>query len=370
MGILGTEGKALKRIKKANEESGIALVVVLGVVSLFSVLVTMQIATSKVVAIISKVSVDRNKNKYAAESATAYTQWMLMNYNFNNPTQDLPEEEEDQEEIWVADGKEHKLEMVDGITAKVAVFDVARGWDINQLKAQKSNLLSQYSLENDELRDQLDEFFAVFEDYTDQDDLLRHPEFGMEKDDYESLGYENFPRNGEMHFREEMYWLKKVEYLVPRLNDLELDTALPDSLFQVLEPKRSQETRTPRNPRQTSTSFWSAPMHWLEANVVGGFTEGERELILECRQEGFTDELTIQECLGFELFSKLRGIRGLSFNPSGTAVFTIDVSTFSPNGEITRRLVTTMNLRNIPSLVGKSDVGGVTPLVYWQKIFY
>ena len=362
---MGAKRRTLKRMSHLRSESGIALIVVLGIVSLFSVLVTMQITTSKVVAVISKVGVDRNKTKYAAESATAYAQWLIMNYNFNNPTQSTPEDEE--EEIWVADGQEHELEMVDGITAKVSIYDVARGWDINQLKTQRSNIMNQQALENEELREQLDEFFAVFDDYTDPDDLHRHPEFGMEKDDYESLGLENFPRNGNLQFREEMYWLKNVHYLVPRLKELNLNTALPDTLFQVVPPPGIQ---TRGNTRQSRTPFWSAPMHWLEANVTGGFTESERDLILKCRQEGFIDELTIQECLGFELFSKLRGIRGLTFNPRGTVVFTIDVTAFAPNGEIARRLVTTMDLRNLPSLAGSSDVGGVTPLTYWQKIFY
>ncbi len=346
-----------------KNENGLALIIVLGVVSLFTVLSGMLISSSKVAGISSRINVDRSRAKYAAESATAFTHWMVMNYNFNRPKELI--EEDSEEEAWLADGTVHKLNMVDGLTAEVKIFDVNRGWNIRKLRNEKSKLINRYALEDDEKREEYNRFFAVFNDYIDRDNKNRsHPDYGMENDDYDALGFENFPRNSSVVFREEMYWLDSVKFLVPNLGDLESSTALPDDLFRVIAPRGISD------PGSNQYSFWSAPMHWLESNIRDGFSGSERSIVSECRENGFTDELTLQECLGFDLFSKLKSIRGLSFDPRSTQVYTIDVTVSSVNGEINRRMVSTINLKNIPAFVGNSNVGRMVTLPYWQKIFY
>ncbi len=346
-----------------KNENGLALIIVLGVVSLFTVLSGMLISSSKVAGINSKINVDRSRAKYAAESATAFTHWMVMNYNYNRPAELI--EEDSDEEAWLADGTSHKLNMVDGLTAEVKIFDVNRGWNILQLRNEKSKLINRYALEDDEKRENFERFFAVFNDYIDRDNKNRsHPDYGMENDDYDALDYENFPRNSSVVFREEMYWLDGVKFLVPNLGNFELATALPDDLFRVIAPRGIAD------PGSNQYSFWSAPMHWLESNSGDGFSSSEENIIKECREKGFIDELNLQECLGFDLYSKLKSIRGLSFDPKSTQVYTIDVTVSSANGEISRRMVSTMNLKNLPAFVGNSDVGSITILPYWQKIFY
>ncbi len=346
-----------------KSETGLALIIVLGVVSLFTVLSGMLISSSKVAGINSKINVDRSRAKYAAESATAFTHWMVVNYNYNRPTE-LVEEDSD-EEAWLADGSVHKLDMVDGLTAEVKIFDVNRGWNILQLRNEKSKLINRYALEDDEKREDFEQFFAVFNDYIDRDNKNRsHPDYGMENDDYDALDYENFPRNSNVVFREEMYWLKGVKFLVPNLENFESTTALPDDLFRVIAPRGIAD------PGSNRYSLWSAPMHWLVSNTSDGFSGSEQNIITECRGKGFTDELTLQECLGFDLYSKLKSIRGLSFDPKTTLVYTIDITVSSTNGEISRRMVSTMNLKNLPVFIGNSDVGSSTTLPYWQKIVY
>jgi hypothetical protein len=349
---------------KYHDERGLALIIVLGVVSLFSVLSAMLIGSSKVAGISSKVNVDRSRAKYAAESATAFTQWMVMNYNFNNPSRDTVLDDP-AEEPWWADSSEHYLEMVDGIIAKVKIFDVNRGWNIKQLADERTKTLQNYAAEDDELQEKLTEFFAVFNDYVDKDNRNRsHPTYGMENEDYESIGLENFPRNNEIQFREEMYWVKNVECLVPKLEDLKSSYVLPDDLFRVVAPPGISD------PGAKTMSFWSAPMHWLQAQSRNRFSGSDQELIRQCREEGYFDENAIKECLGFDLYSELKAIRNLTFDPKSAVVYTIDVSAAYPSGDVTRRLVSTLNLRDIPVVSGRSEIGPIKPLNYWQKIVY
>ena len=362
---------------RLKEESGIAFILVLGVVSLFAVLVTMQITTSKISAVSSKVNTDRSKTKFAAESAAAFAQWMLIVDNFANTIQDTSSEEE-LEKIWRADGRPRTLEMEDGSIASIKVTNAigSNVDDINQLKSQRTQIINQRAGDNEVLREQLEEFFAVFEDYTDGDDLLRHPEFGMEKDDYESEGLENFPRNANMQFREEIYWIKNVEhYKNDLLSEFRRNTALPENLFQILPPPG---INAPGNSGGRRTNFYSETPdslaskieNSLASKIVDGLDESERQIIQECQNEVFVDVATTRECLGLELTAKLNGIRGgINYNPDAI-VYTIDVTASSPNREITRRLVSSINLRDLPRQSGRSDVGGVTPLVYWQKISY
>ncbi len=337
--------------------------VVLGVISLFSVLSAMLITTSKVAGISSKVNVDRSVAKYHTESATSFVQWMVMNYNFNYPSRDELGIDDVEEESWWADGRDHTLEMADGFMAKVKIFDVNRGWNIDRLNSEKNRIINQRAGDDEEMQDNIEEFFAVYQDYVDGDDLLRHPTFGMEKDDYERIGLEDFPRNRKVQFREEMYWIKNVKYLAPDLERMESSTALPDTLFRVPPPLNISDPI--RNKRYT---FWSAPMHWLQTNLPGGLSSSDRQTITECRSEGFVDQPTIEECLGLDLASRLRSL--VTFNPRDTVVFTLDAIVTSPNGEISRRQVSTLNLRNLPAQRGDSDVGRVVTLPYWQKVYY
>ena len=55
-----------------------ALVIVLGSAALFAVLAAMMITSAQTSRIVTKVNTERSQMKYAAESALAYGQWMIM----------------------------------------------------------------------------------------------------------------------------------------------------------------------------------------------------------------------------------------------------------------------------------------------------
>ncbi len=351
-----------------EDESGLALIIVLGVVSLFAVLAAMLISSAKVTGINSKINVDRSLMKYAAESATAYTQWVIINFYYNNPNLNTGANAGigDASESWWADGSEHQLNLPDNIIASVKIYDVNRGWDINQLKnrGEQLQIKNRLGFENPELQDRLEEFFAILNDYIDREDkALSHPDYGMENDEYAQLGWENFPRNGDLVFREEIYWIKNVEALAPGLTNFKIEVALPDDMFRILPPPGIRSS----TGRKRTYSFWSAPIYWLETQIQD-LTVGDRDRILDCRQKGFVDIDTIQQCLGFELFQKLQG--RVSFDPKDTEVFTIDVVASTPNGDVQRRQVSTIDLKHLPTGVGDSNVIFTPPLIYWQKIFY
>ena len=134
---MGTERKDLNQSKILHDDNGLALIIVLGVVVLFSILASMLIFSTKIVGISSKVNTDRSRLKYTAESATALSQWLVMNYNFNNNDADLGID--DDEERWYADGQHHRLKMFEGLQASVKIYDVNRGWNISELPQQKKH---------------------------------------------------------------------------------------------------------------------------------------------------------------------------------------------------------------------------------------
>ncbi|MDP7396533.1 MAG: hypothetical protein QF541_06675, partial [Lentisphaeria bacterium] len=114
-------------------DHGMALVIVLGSAALFAVLAAMMIASAQTSRIVTKVNTERSQMKYAAESALAYGQWMIMSDRRRFPNRrlgfrDIQREAVDTES-WMGDGKPHDVWVTDGILAHVRVLDAARGWD-------------------------------------------------------------------------------------------------------------------------------------------------------------------------------------------------------------------------------------------------
>ncbi|MEA2012378.1 MAG: hypothetical protein U9O87_04740, partial [Verrucomicrobiota bacterium] len=103
---------------KMNKNKGIALIIVLGVISVVMVMVLSMTSTSKISAVSSKIAKEHGNLKYSAESVAAHTIWMyicdrrrypsshknlLSNIDMNRIDQE--------EEVWLADGDSHTFTM-------------------------------------------------------------------------------------------------------------------------------------------------------------------------------------------------------------------------------------------------------------------
>ena len=330
-------------------DHGMALVIVLGSAALFAVLAAMMITSAQTSRIVTKVNTERSQMKYAAESALAYGQWMIMSDRRRFPNRrlgfrDIQREAVDTES-WMADGKRHDVWVTDGILAHVRVLDAARGWDFSTPKAARQTRQSFTATigDDEERRDQLDAFFDVLEDYLDGNDEPR--ELGMERDEYSAFGLEEFPRNDRLSLREEIYWLPNIELLIPR-RDNEMEV-LPQDLVRIVPPRNVGNFTGKPNVFSSSEAV---------IRTAAGIDGDEMVQLQECIQSWYEVQTPLEECLYLELFNKLN--TRMSLRAFG--VYTIEVRAGYNNGDITRRMVATLDLRNLP----KDHV------LYWQKITY
>ena len=352
-------GRILKRRSK-----GIALVIVLGMVFLYAVLGSMLVTAGKVAAISERVIAERANVKYSAESATAFAQWMVCTYNFNNP---IPKDERDPEEVvWGENATISNIDLNDGTIASVRILPVNRGQNIAKLATDRAKVIQTVAFDDDELNDVLNDFFADYLDYTDRDERYSPIGEGREQPDFER---EPYPRNGQMQFREEIYWIKNVDQFINFHGHYTLHEAIPADSFRLIPP-RDARGRVPGgvDPTASKNDFWAAPMGWLIMQIPGGLTAQDIEIIDECRSRGYSGSEGAENCLGFELFELLN--QHVAFDRQTSVVFTLDVTANTFGGAISRRIQSTMNLKNIPAAPA-SRVGATNQtLQYWHKQIY
>jgi hypothetical protein len=338
-----------KRRRPGRRQGGMALVVVLGAVSLFAVLAAMMITSSQTAKLITVVNIERSQMKYAAESALAYGQWMVMSDRRRFPNRrlgarDIQREAEDVES-WMADGKSHFVWVTDDILAEVQVKDAAQGWDFSSLQAvrqTKTTFMRTLDEHDDERREQLEIFFDILEDYLDPNDQQRLN--GMEEAEYEGLGIYDFPRNDSLSLREEVYWLPHIETLIPGLGDGALP---PQDLVRIVPPPNVRK-------------FTGKPALFSSSSEVirtaANLDSLELSNVRACIQEWYANKTPLNECLDPQTYQKVSSAMSLQ----AMGVYTFHVKAGYENGDVTRSMVATIDLRKLPA---KS-------LPYWQKVVY
>lgn len=353
-----------KRRPFRRRPRGIALVIVLGMVFLYAVLGSMLVTAGRVSAISERVISERSNVKYSAESATAFAQWMVATYNFNNP---IPKDDRDPEEVvWSENATISNIELVDLHKATIKVLPVNRGQNISKLATDRAKVIQTVAFDDSELDEVLNDFFADYLDYTDRDERYSPIGEGREQPDFD---VEPYPRNNQMQFREEIYWIKNIDQFINFHGQYTLREAVPADSFRLIPP-RDARGRVPGgvDPTGTKNDFWSAPIGWLIMQVQGGLTPLDLEAIKECQQRGYSGSEGAENCLGFELFELLN--QHVSFDRQQGVVFTLDVTATTEDGTISRRIQSTMNLKNIPSAPA-SRVGMTNnTLQYWHKQIY
>ncbi len=187
-----------------SNQSGMALVMVMGVLAVTMLLVVHIMSVCEVISRESYVDVQKYNLRAVAESAAEQTFWMHVvdRKLFNDRTlgQSLEGRIGDElDDVWMADRRMHTPFADQACNTYIA--GVEKALRVDQADSFKQNI----PIDDTERMETVTNFLDVLEDYTDGDDLPKLN--GKDGDDYEQEGLLAMPRNGEMQFREEFYWL-------------------------------------------------------------------------------------------------------------------------------------------------------------------
>ncbi len=343
-------------MKRRHRQRGIAIVIVLATVLLFFVVSTMAITASRSTRLAGKVQSQRAAGRYAAESALAYIEWMVLSDRAENREMSRLGEtsglaEDDLRLLWAADGKPFTLYPDETLAITFRILDANRGRNIEG-KTPGGRLRGELGIaaNPDDPNDiqEIDIFLDALDDYTDGDDQVRL--HGREQDDYQAEeNLENFPRNAPLEYAEEALWLPNVHTLMPGIDMTGRSGPVPEDLLRIVPP---QGRSFPRKP-----AFFSSSLQMIQS--VADLTSEEMQVVVAAREQWYENRVPIREGLG-ELYPKIA--RRMTFDESG--IFIIDVTASYLNGEINRRVAATIELDPVPR------AGDAGHLVYWRRLFY
>jgi hypothetical protein len=350
-----------------RRQRGMALIIVLGMISLFGVLTAMIVADSRVSAIVEKVNADRALSRYAAESATGYAQWMIA------CEKRRPQEGEEgwdaAAQQWQADGRTISWDMPNGMKVDLLIRDANTGHRLKGLRGSNRNRLVNNLAGDDVVAEEdLNVFFDTLADYVDRDS--NYSPNGMEVDDYSAVGLDNFPRNGVVQMREEVFWIREVSRLIDPHGKRDGAASIPDSYFRVTPPLDARGRVSVHGGDPTGrSSFWSLDPTWLQFEIDGGLSKADLDLIRECQQQSERSAAGAESCLGFELYQLIRS--KVEFDPARTRLFTIEGSARLPGSSISRRVVATLNLHQLPTASSSTLTEGKPQTVQlWRRQIY
>ncbi len=368
-----TDGRADQRMpepecgggRRRAGEDGMALLMVLGVVSAIGLMIAHLTIITEVTAIESKVAADRGQLRYAAESAAERAYWLLLadralNAN-RNLARSLDEADETQREAWMLDGREHEMTVM-GLRVSVSRLDADTGIDCSGSNAVQNLQRVLYSDDPEQDRELIDAFLDVARDYVDgRNGTSRN---GMEQADYEAEGLPDMPRDGPLEFAEEIYWLPGfAEAMFAETEAGAVVQRRRQRLFRIVPPKgMSFSARTSRRGRTTRSkpSFVSSTPEMIRR--LARLTPAELSEVLASRAHWLSDRTPLEETLAGDLLVRVMG--AFSFQESGVATFVATAS--APGGQAKRVLRVTRDCRP----TGAYADNGRQRLAYWEKLVY
>lgn len=310
----------------ASRQKGMALVAVLGVLAVAGLMIAHLAVLGEVVQRESAVAAERMRLKYAAESAVGDALWFYvvdrrLFANRSLGQLDVARENSDWEP-WMLDGRRHR--GGEDTTVTLALFDATGGIDLSG-DSPGSELRDRLDPEETDRNERIRAFLDLAADYADGNDLRREP-YGKEREDYEAEGIFNFPRNGPLQFREEVYWLEGWR------------DALSGHI-QLIPPRNVQVGgRTPGRARAAGRPPFFSSSPALIQNVLR-LTDNELELVLEARRAWREERVLLSDSLDADLLGRINS--SFSFAESGLA--TIEARAAAPRAGIHRQVRITLN---------------------------
>ena len=292
---------------RTDGQSGMALVLVLGVLASALLMVAHMMTVSELLAKEAKTCVLRSEFKYQAESATDVAFWMhltdrrLFSDRRMGETLDTRETYSDFEP-WMLDRQSHSFD--DG-RCMVYLNAADQGFRVDK----PESLMDLVDMDDTETKEMIEEFQDVLKDYTDGDDLKSL--YGMEKDDYEAEGFPTLPRNHDIQFREEVYWL-------PNWQDCIVGAV-------AIVPPRSMSFSSTDSEGE-KPSFFSSSDDYIQTLL--DLSDSEMEQVRLAKEAWEQDGVSLSESLDADLWYEISN--KFSFQESNEATISAMVS--NPDG--------------------------------------
>ncbi len=286
-----------------NHESGVALIMVLGVLAASMLLIAHLMLITEVIAKEAMVVTYKSRLRYQAESAADSTFWMHLTDRRLFSNRRLGQTEEDNLRAskdfapWMLDRRPHSFD--DGLVLTY-LSSGEEGFKISEPESLKNNV----SIDEVDLRNEIDIFIDVINDYIDTNDLRALN--GMERDEYQSEGFPTLPRNGKMEFRGEIYWLPNWRNVI----NGEIAIIPPPGLsFQAIGGRGASTGRP---------SFYSASNDLIKRTL--DLSDNDLAEVLDAREQWEKNGTPLEDSLEIELLGKIRN--AFNFTENNLAVIT------------------------------------------------
>ncbi len=327
-----------------KNESGMALISVLGALAVITLLVGMIVAMSQTQRFTMTTSSQLSNSVYCNESALNRTIWLLLHDRSQYPDRSIKPKNELMlnKERFQSDGTTRTLVSNEYIV-DVVIKDMNSGLKVSGVNpAAAFTFLNTRINQDTELQQAINPFKDKLMDYVDSDEMLRAN--GAERADYEALGYVPLPRNSPLQFREEILWIAESEKVININNVGYLEDIC------IIPPRGMQFTAG--NPH-----FYSASLDLIKLKC--DFTDREMELISELRNRIINKEATQDDV--FLNYPNFYEILKKQFSFSESPFYTIIIKLADINGYPTRTLSA--------SFRGSTAIGK-TGIQFYNYIFY
>ena len=303
--VLSYRCRVRLRIRGRGEE-GSVLIPVLAVIVSCSLIVSALMALSQLGTSGMAAHTRLQKSAYLCEGALNRAQWLISAERASSPNTSLLyfDYADSAYDRFLTDGVEHVMDY-HGIPVKFVLTDAAAGLDFSRLYRRTTlrRLAADPSADSAYL-DQVEQFSELLSDYVDSDDTVA--EDGMESADYEDSGRKPLPRNAELQYREELFWVPGFTDLFP-----------PDrygriSSVRVIPPNSMISSSAGRN---TGGSSSSSSLFTQNPNLFGAgdyylryvckLEEDELEQVREAIRLYQTERIPLQDTIEGTLFTRL-----------------------------------------------------------------
>lgn len=309
---------------RLRKEEGSVLIPVLAVIVSCSLIVSALMALSQLGTAGMAAHTRLQKSAYLCEGALNRVQWLIAAERATHPGTSLLyfDYADFEYERFPADGSEHVMDY-HGIPVNFVITDAAAGLDFSRLYRRNTvrRLTADPSADSEYL-DQVEQFSDLLSDYVDSDDTIA--EDGMESADYEDSGRRPLPRNAELQYREELFWIPGFTDLFPpdrggRLSSVRVIP--PNSMISTGSSRQSGGGTSSSNSLFTQNpNLFGAGDFYLR--YVCKLEEDELAQVREAILLYQTERIPLQDSIEGTLFTKL--MNNLSWSQSQTVTVVID----------------------------------------------
>lgn len=331
----------MKQTKQNKNEDGVALVMVLGVLAVCMLLISHLLMVSEVIGQEALVVTRKSRLSYQAESAADTTFWMHLTDRRLFSNRRLGQREDDELRSsqdfspWMLDRRPH---LFDNGLVTTWLSSAEEGFKVSEPDSLRNSISS----DEVDLLEEVNIFLDILGDYTDIDDL--HKLNGMEADQYAAEGFPTLPRNGDMEFKAEVYWLPGWRKVIP-------------GEIAVVPPPGLSFPTTSRNARP---SFFSASDENIRRLL--DLTDSELEEVRHARQQWEEEGTSLEESLSTELWSRVMG--AFNFTETNLAQITARASEADRSLHGTYRIVREANLSRATCYSDKK----LQTLAIWERM--